>query len=159
MRNKMAFYWYPSNYSKCMWTHSLHANEFFACWVIFHALTFFKINVAKKIFQDHSLFCLFVWFDSLRPINNLSVKQGRVFLCWTNTMLGLIFLLKDTMQWQRWGSNQRPLSLESSTLPLSHCALLTIYVIETAKKKLFMRNKIAFYLYPSKNSKYMHRFR
>ena len=21
----------------------------------------------------------FVWFDSLRPINNLSVKQGRVF--------------------------------------------------------------------------------
>ena len=25
-------------------------------------------------------FCLFVWFDSLRPINNLSVKQGRVFL-------------------------------------------------------------------------------
>ena len=25
-------------------------------------------------------FVLFVWFDSLRPINNLSVKQGRVFL-------------------------------------------------------------------------------
>ena len=23
---------------------------------------------------------LFVWFDSLRPINNLSIKQGRVFL-------------------------------------------------------------------------------
>ena len=26
------------------------------------------------------LFCLFVGFDSLRPINNFSVKQGRVFL-------------------------------------------------------------------------------
>ena len=31
---------------------------------------------------------LFVWFDSLRPINNLSVKQGRVFLGWTGTKLG-----------------------------------------------------------------------
>ena len=29
--------------------------------------------------------CLFVWFDSLRPINNLSVKQRRVFLCWFST--------------------------------------------------------------------------
>ena len=29
---------------------------------------------------------LFVWFDSLRPINNLSVKQGRIFLGWTSTM-------------------------------------------------------------------------
>ena len=30
----------------------------------------------------------FDWFDSLRPINNLSVKQGRVFLGWTSTKLG-----------------------------------------------------------------------
>ena len=36
--------------------------------------------------------CLFVWFDSLRPINNLSVKQGRVFLGWTSTKLGLMCL-------------------------------------------------------------------
>ena len=32
--------------------------------------------------------CLFVWFDSLCPINNLSVKQGPVFLGWTSTKLG-----------------------------------------------------------------------
>ena len=64
---------------------------------------------------------LFVWFDSLRP-NNLSVIKGRVFLCWTSTKLGLMFLLKDTTQWRRWGSNPRPFGLESSTLPLSHCA-------------------------------------
>ena len=32
--------------------------------------------------------CSFVWFDSLRLINNLSVKQGRVFLGWTSTKLG-----------------------------------------------------------------------
>ena len=31
---------------------------------------------------------LFVWFDSLRPINNISVKQGRFFLGWTSTKLG-----------------------------------------------------------------------
>ena len=65
---------------------------------------------------------LFVWFDSLRPINNLSVIKGRVFLGWTSTKLGLMFLLKDTTQWRRWGSNPRPFGLESSTLPLSHCA-------------------------------------
>ena len=27
-----------------------------------------------------SFVCLFVWFDSLRPIDNLSIKQGRVLL-------------------------------------------------------------------------------
>ena len=39
---------------------------------------------------------LFVWFDSLRPINDLSVIKGRVFLGWTSTKLGFMFLLKDT---------------------------------------------------------------
>ena len=65
---------------------------------------------------------LFVWFDSLHPINNLSVIKGPVFLGWTSTKLGSMFLLKDTTQWYRWGSNPQPLGLESSTLPLSHCA-------------------------------------
>ena len=30
---------------------------------------------------------LFVWLDSLCPINNLSVKQGLIFLGWTSTKL------------------------------------------------------------------------
>ena len=71
----------------------------------------------------------FVWsvfvcllFVSLRPINNLSVIKGRVFLGWTSTKLGLMFLLKDITQWRRWGSNPWPFRLESSTLPLSNCA-------------------------------------
>ena len=34
-------------------------------------------------------FCL---FDSLHPINNLSVMQGRVFLGWNSTKLGLMCL-------------------------------------------------------------------
>ena len=59
-----------------------------------------------------------VLFDSLRPINNLSVIKRRVFLGWTSTKLGLMFLLKDTTQWRWWGSNPQPLGLESSTLPL-----------------------------------------
>ena len=34
-----------------------------------------------------SFVCLSVWFDSLCPINNLSVEQGQVFLGWTSTKL------------------------------------------------------------------------
>ena len=64
------------------------------------------------------LVVLFVWFDSLRPINNLSVIKGRVFLGWTSTKLGLMFLLKDTTQWRPSGSNPRPFGLKSSTEPL-----------------------------------------
>ena len=40
--------------------------------VDFFNITHFLVN-----FTFHSLFCL---FDSLRPINNLSVIKGRVFL-------------------------------------------------------------------------------
>ena len=59
-----------------------------------------------------------VRFDSLHPINYLSVIKGQVFLGWTSTKLGLMFFLKDTTQWCRWGCNLWPLGLESSTLPL-----------------------------------------
>ena len=65
------------------------------------------------------MYSLFVWFDSLRPINNLSFIKGRVFLGRTSIKLGLMFLLKDTTQWRRWDSNPRPFGLESSFLPLS----------------------------------------
>ena len=37
-------------------------------------------------------FILFVWFDSLRPINILSIMYGRFFLGWTSTKLGLMCL-------------------------------------------------------------------
>ena len=63
---------------------------------------------------DLRIVCLFVWFDSLHPINNLSVIKGQVFLGWTSTKLGLMFLLKDTTQWRWWGSNMLPFGLESS---------------------------------------------
>ena len=82
-------------------------------YTVTHVPTVSRYSAETDVPRLH--FCLFVWFDSLRPNNNLSVKQGRVFLGWTST------------QWRRWGSNLRPLGLESSTLPLSHCAPITTY--------------------------------
>ena len=58
---------------------------------------------------------MFVCFDSLHPINNLSDIKGRIFLCWTSSKLGLMFLLKDTTQWRRWGSKFEP-SVSSQAL-------------------------------------------
>ena len=46
-------------------------------------------NVVHTVcYIDVCFVCLFVWFDSLPPINNLSVKQGQVFMGWTSTKLG-----------------------------------------------------------------------
>ena len=81
-------------------------------------------SVVECLTRDRGFMGLFVWFDSLRPINNLSVIKARVFLGWTSTKLGLMFLFKDTTQCHRWGSNPRPLGLVSSSLPLSHYAPL-----------------------------------
>ena len=100
-------------------------------------------------------FC-FVWFDSLRLINNLSVIKGLVFLGWTSTKLGLMFLLKDTTQWRRWGSNPRsrvkhsttePLRfqgcvVESSTLPLSNCASKGVWLMLTKFTEVFNKPHI-----------------
>ena len=109
---------------------------------------------------------VFVWFDSLRPIKNLSVMFGRVFLCWTSTKLGLICLgilgqlwylivlipdlctlttlLKDRTKWRRWGSNPWPLGFELSTLPLSHCAP---HSLRWYLKKTSSKNKVSFLFY------------
>ena len=67
-----------------------------------------RINMINEVY-------LFVRFNSLRPINNLSVIKGRVFLGQ--------FYARINAQWRRWGSNPRPLGLKPSTLPLSHCAI------------------------------------
>ena len=63
--------------------------------------------------QSISFVCFFIWF--LSQINKISAIKGWVFLGWTSTKLGLIFLLKDTMQWCWWGSyhwaNAPPINL------------------------------------------------
>ena len=87
----------------------------------YQLLTFFKINFFRNFFQEHyqSVNTDLIWvqqfekdisrwqrlqlarkefklhlvyFDSLSPINNLSVKQGRVFLGWNTTEQGLMCL-------------------------------------------------------------------
>ena len=119
------------------WTMGMHHSWISGCWSHHNSKrTVWNVVVVQfNIYKVHSIFFRdksenwkislvdFVHlFDSLRLINNLSVIKGRVFLGWTSTKLGQMFLLKDTTQWRQWGSNLRPLGLESSTLPLSHCA-------------------------------------
>ena len=101
---------------------------------------FFYFNFTQLFFKILKMSnVLFVWFDSLRPITNLSAIKGQVFLGWTSTKLGLMFLLMDTMQWCRWGLNLRPLGLESSTQPLNH--LLFFMITTMAKHITLLRNK------------------
>ena len=47
-----------------------------------------EIVLSLKVYIE----ILFVWFDSLCPINNLSVIKGWAFLGWTSTKLGLMCL-------------------------------------------------------------------
>ena len=61
---------------------SIHRNFCF-----FHC-TIMDRKAKNKNVPQHTRFLI----DSLHPINNLSVKQGRVFLGWTSTKLGLMCL-------------------------------------------------------------------
>ena len=76
---------------------------------------FYDVNCPLK-----PCFCL-IWFFT---------SQSTIFqLCWEGSSWVEPVLSKDkcgllkvTKKWHPWGSNQRPLSLPSNTLPLSHCA-------------------------------------
>ena len=63
----------------------------------------------------HSM-TLLVWFDSLRPINNLSVKQGWVFLEWTSTKLGYMCLAQGPQRSDTGEAQTRGLSVSSQAL-------------------------------------------
>ena len=87
------------------------------CKELRHYKRTFKHFHTNSMGPDKEIVC-FVWFDSLCPINNLSVIKGRVFLGWTSTKLGLMLLLKDTTQWRRWGSNLQSRVKHCTTEPL-----------------------------------------
>ena len=93
----------------------------------FLALDLTVQRCVKWLFHIAKVLCLFVWF--LTSHQQSLVIKGRVFLRCTSTKLGLMFLLNDTTQWRWWGSNPQPLGLESSTLPLSHCAPTNVLII------------------------------
>ena len=69
-----------------------------------------------KNFTTKTRFCLFVWFDSLRPINNLSIKQGRVFLGWTSTKLGWMCLAQGPQRTDAGEARNRGFSVSSQAL-------------------------------------------
>ena len=79
------------------------------------SLKFDRVKSGRSV-----IFCLFL-FDLIFnvPSTIFQLYKGTGL---PGTKLGLMFLLKDTTQWRRWDSNPRPLGLESSTRPLSHCA-------------------------------------
>ena len=66
---------------------------------------------------------VFVWFDSLHPINNLSVKQGQVFLGWTSTKLGLVCLAQGSQGSDAGEARTRSPSVSSHGLSISSQAL------------------------------------
>ena len=61
-------------------------------------------------------------------------KVDTSFFCWVyldpRTFCCYRSHAKATRQWRRWGSNPQPLGLESSTLPLSHCAPKILYMTD-----------------------------
>ena len=57
--------------------------------------------------------------ESVLDFYNFRVNHVQFYVDGNTAKLGLMFLLKDTTQWRRWGSNPRPFGIESSTLPLS----------------------------------------
>ena len=59
------------------------------------------VQLGERMIGDQ----VFVWFDSLRSINNLSVIKGQVFVGWTSTKLGLMFLLNNNGDQVVVGSN------------------------------------------------------
>ena len=83
----------------------------------------FKQRFAKK--KKNATYLpnsLFVWFDSLRPSQQFLVIQGQVFLCWISSKQGLMCLAQGHNVVTRVRLEPITLYLESSPLPLSHCA-------------------------------------
>ena len=70
--------------------------------------------------------CLFVWFDSSCPINNLSVKQGRVFLGCTSTKLGYMYLAQGPQRSDASEAQTRGPSVSSPALYHWATALLEL---------------------------------
>ena len=83
-----------------LWPNQQFFNHFWRCLCFESVLSICRIKCLPQV-HNTCLFCcvtsqvnsyghggMFVWFDSLHPINNLSVKQGQVFLGWTSTKLG-----------------------------------------------------------------------
>ena len=84
---------------------------------------------------------MFVWFDCLRPINNLSVIKGWVFLGWTSTKLGLMCLAQ--------GYNMvMPVRLEPEA-PRSPIKYSTTEPLHSLKSILLVEDCVKWFLFVS----------
>ena len=85
---------------------------------------------------------LFVWFDCLRPINNLSDIRDRSSCVEPVLSYDYCVLLKDTTQWHWWGSNRGSLVSSqalyhwATALPV-HC--LYMYLQNHCIKRLWQK--------------------
>ena len=95
------------------------------------------------------MFCLFVWFDSLRPINNLSVIKGLVFLGWTSTIKARINALaqghKAVMPMRLEPAAPRSRVKHSTTEPL-HTLKSYVWVSESI---INLKNILLFFCFDS----------
>ena len=125
---------------KCAWDLPVHVTLRLILSLFLACLTFFAQCLPKNIaigylvnvtspaillrsfwnFADGFLcvriVCLFVWFDSLRPIHTLSVNQGRVFLGWTSTKLGSMCLAQGPQRSDTGEARTRGPSMSSQAL-------------------------------------------
>ena len=77
-------------------------------------LTILLLPFANQL--GSALLYIRIWFDSLRPINNLSVKQGRGFLGWTSTNLGYMCLVQGPQRSDTGEARTRGPSVSSQAL-------------------------------------------
>ena len=96
-------------------------------------ITIYSILSCRMKKKDWKLWDIYmyilVWFDSVHP----SQQFFSYVMMGLPGLKDLYVLLRNTTQWRRWGSNPLPLSLESSTLPLSHCAPTGKILMQTTK--------------------------
>ena len=120
--------------------HSRHFIPIFISHLdLLQSLKQFFINVSYHILV---LFVCFVWFDSLRPINNLSVIQGRVFLGWTSTKLGGMCLAQGPQRSDDRKARTRGPSVTSQTLYHWATGLPHILVVSITLMTLFWNRAI-----------------
>ena len=74
------------------------------------------MSPGTNVHHNATLCTIFVWFDSLRPIDNLSVKQGRVFLGSTSTKLGYMCLAQGQQRSDAGEAQTRDPSVSSQAL-------------------------------------------
>ena len=91
-------------------------------------------GVAGSSLTGGSRFCL-IWFFMSQSTFFQLCRDGP---SWVEPVLSkdICVLLNDTTQWRRWGWNPRLFGLESSTLPLSHCAPYWRYYVVGLSKTL-----------------------